>query len=108
MTRPKIFRQRPSAQELKDMILVTSLSAAAKHFCGNSSAINVIRQWCEEYNIEIIETKPRRKRWIIPRPTRDEVEIALQSFETWPEIAAYLNLSVSHVKKLAKYFKLRK
>lgn len=108
MPRPKPLYKKPSQDELARMIASSSISAAAHHFCGTTSAHYIVREWCEEYNIPIPKKRIRRTKWAMPRPTCRELEHVLQTTETMKEIAEIFDVSISTIYTWMKYFQLRR
>ena len=44
MPRRKVYHIQPSKEDLELVVRSRSLSAAARHFCGNASAIDIVRK----------------------------------------------------------------
>lgn len=105
-TRPSY--EKPSQDELARMIASTSISAAARRFCGKRSAYYIIREWCIEYGISIPETRIRRTKHAMFRPTRAILEHMLQTKGTMREVAEAFTVTPTTIYKWMKYFKLRR
>lgn len=108
MSKSRPQYDKPSRKKLKEQIQSTSMSTAARYFCGHKSAINVIREWCDEYKIPYPTPEIRRARWSIPKPTCDQLEHILHTKETVREVAKHFDVTPSTIYIWIKYFKLRR
>jgi len=51
--------KRPDRDELETMVSLGGIKVASWRFCGNPRRTDIIKKWCEEYEISIPHSKPK-------------------------------------------------